>query len=592
MLSIIALFLVNLSLTNYLLQASSLKEHSIVFNGLQLISDDLNRINFPGTVTVSLIFVASIIAAISTLLIYFTVLKSADIDNIENILTSFITLFFIHSFSCLSIFYLLRIYNLPRGLILLNLIFYPFIMTLVIFTIKYFDFNKVFGRKYFGAVVTITLIAGTVFYLSEARYNNVSYQTKDQSVNTQQDTETIVTTTTLLQDSEIDGEYFCYKWSGSINFKECIKGTQVKIVDNFGASLNNIVSFNQDLYLLNVDGIIYKNNKDEIFLDLREKILSRISIGRGANGLFGMAFHPSGEYLLVTYSDHENNFILERYLLDNNLQPVVNNEKIVLKIPNGSLYHFAGSIIWSDYFQDFLINVGDMDAAQNPIIKSEALYTNSPRGKILFYESLVSNPELIGENPNHTPRKDILGYGLRNPWQTFEYKNLLFIPDIGNTAQEELNLINLDDYNINNNEPFLFGWPVYEGMLENTYKYTEVSLWEQGVKKNANEYIAEKSSSPVIYYNHDSPDTYRAALIGGVVISDQESIYYEHYIFAEYFAKEIYAYDFNKDELFQYPLPQNFESYITSVSLHPKKKDTLLISIGNGNLAEVTLPGS
>ena len=122
MLKIIALFLLNLSFTNYLLQASSLKEHSIVFNGLQLISDDLNRINFPGTVTVSLIFVASIIAAISTLLIYFTVLKSADIDNIENILTSFITLFFIHSFSCLSILYLLRIYNLPRGLILLNLI--------------------------------------------------------------------------------------------------------------------------------------------------------------------------------------------------------------------------------------------------------------------------------------------------------------------------------------------------------------------------------------------------------------------------------------------------------------------------------------
>lgn len=590
MLSIIALFLVNLSLTNYLLQASSLREHSIVFNGLQLISDDLSRINFPGTVTVSLIVVASIIATISTLLSYLTVFKKADINNIENILMSFITLFFINSFSCLSIFYLLRIYNLPRGLILLNLIVYPFIMTLIIFTIKYFDFNKLFGRKYFGAGITVILIVFTIFNLYESRYSNVSYETTDQSKNTQQNTETLLTTTTVLQDKEINGEYFCYKWSGSMNYKECIKGTQVKIIDNFGASLNNIVSFNEDFYLLNVDGIIYKNNKDDIFLDLSDKILSRISIGNGANGLFGMAFHPSGEYLLVTYSDHENNFILERYLLDNSLKPVFNNEKIVLKIPNGSLYHFAGSVIWSDYFQDFLINIGDMDAAQNPIIKSEALYTNSPRGKILFYESLVSNPKLIGENPNHTPRKDILAYGLRNPWQTFEYKNLLFIPDIGNTAQEELNLINLDDYEINNNEPFLFGWPVYEGTLENTYKYTEVSLWEQGVKKNATEYIIEKSAAPVIYYNHDSPDTYRAALIGGVVISDQESVHYEHYIFAEYFAKEIYAYDFNKDELFQYPLPQNFESYITSLSLHPKKKDTLIISIGNGNLAEVTLP--
>lgn len=71
-----------------------------------------------------------------------------------------------------------------------------------------------------------------------------------------------------------------------------------------------------------------------------------------------------------------------------------------------------------------------------------------------------------------------------------------------------------------------------------------------------------------------------------------QSEYFEQYIFADYFAKEIYAYDFKKDELYQYPLPQNFESYITSLSLHPKKKDTLIISIGNGNLAEVTLPGS
>ena len=164
MLSIIALFLVNLSLTNYLLQASSLREHSLVLNGLQLVTDDLSRINFPGTVTVSLIVVASIIAVISTLLSYLTVLKSADINNIENILMSFTTLFFINAFSCLSIFYLLRIYNLPRGLILLNLAIYPFIMTLIIFTIKYFDFNKLFGRKYFGAGITIILIAFTLFY--------------------------------------------------------------------------------------------------------------------------------------------------------------------------------------------------------------------------------------------------------------------------------------------------------------------------------------------------------------------------------------------------------------------------------------------
>ena len=35
------------------------------------------------------------------------------------------------------------------------------------------------------------------------------------------------------------------------------------------------------MYFLNVDGIIYKNTSEEIFLDTCEKILSRIVIGRG-----------------------------------------------------------------------------------------------------------------------------------------------------------------------------------------------------------------------------------------------------------------------------------------------------------------------
>lgn len=592
MLKILTIFLVNLSFTNYFLQLFANRENAIVYNGLQQISNDFNTISFPGNVTISLVTIAFIIAGISTLLGYVTVLKTADINNLENILFSFIKLFFINSFSCLSVFYLLRIYNLPRSLVLLNIITYPFVMVVVIFVIKYFDFNKFLGKKYLGFAVSVLLISLSVFYLNQSKNNNLSYESTEKNENTEVELETNLTTTTLLPDTEISGEYVCYKWSGSLNFKDCIKGTEVKIINNFGPSLNNVVTFNEDLYLLNVDGIIYKNNIEEIYLDLSEKILSRIAIGRGANGLFGMAFHPSGEFFLVTYSDHENNFILERHFLDENFSALKNTEEILMKIPNGSLYHFSGSITWSEYFQDFLINIGDMDAAQNPIIKSEALYTNSPRGKILFFESLVSKPKLIGENPNHPPRRDILAFGLRNPWQAYEYKNLLFIPDIGNQTQEELNIVNLDDFMKKGNDPFLFGWPFYEGSLENSYKYTEVNLWENNIEKNASEYIIENSIKPLVFYNHDSPDTYRAALIGGVVISDMQSEYFEQYIFADYFAKEIYAYDFKKDELYQYPLPQNFESYITSLSLHPKKKDTLIISIGNGNLAEVTLPGS
>ena len=70
------------------------------------------------------------------------------------------------------------------------------------------------------------------------------------------------TQTTLLEEKDLIGDYVCYKWSGSNNYQECIKGTQVKILDNFGESLNNIVHFKDDTYFLNVDGIIYKNTSE------------------------------------------------------------------------------------------------------------------------------------------------------------------------------------------------------------------------------------------------------------------------------------------------------------------------------------------
>ena len=32
------------------------------------------------------------------------------------------------------------------------------------------------------------------------------------------------------------------------------------------------------------------------------------------------------------------------------------------------VYHFAGSLLWSDYFNDFIVNIGDMDAAQTLLL--------------------------------------------------------------------------------------------------------------------------------------------------------------------------------------------------------------------------------
>ena len=587
--NLLSIFSLNVLFTNYFFQLFAKRENAIIYKGLENIADDFARIQFPVEFNISLLFIAIVISIFTTLLITFTVYKYANINKLETLINTLLKLFFVNLVSVSSVLYFFRIYNAPRGLLLINLISFPFLFGFIVYFLKYFDFVKVINKKILSIVFLILSIFIVGYVVNSSIEDNLYVET-NLSLSEGDQINIDTTQTTLLEEKDLIGDYVCYKWSGSENYQDCIKGTEVKILDNFGESLNNIVHFEEDIYFLNVDGIIYKNTSEEIFLDLTEKILSRIVIGRGANGLFGLAFHPNEDYFIVSYSDLKNNYILEKFELNDDGQPNLESNELLIKVPNGSLYHFAGSLIWSDYFNDFVINIGDMDAAQNPIIKSEALYTNSPRGKILLLNTFISNPDIIGENKNHSARKDILGYGLRNPWQSYEYGNLMFIPDIGNTVQEELNIINLDDFAAQNYRPFLFGWPYYEGTTINSYRYTEVSVWQENQLIDSLKYITENSVEPVVFYNHDSPDTYRAALIGGVVIDDINSEYFEHYIFAEYFAKEIYSYDYKNNLLYHYPLPQDFESYITSLTINKDKKDSLLISIGNGNLAEVYLP--
>ena len=51
-----------------------------------------------------------------------------------------------------------------------------------------------------------------------------------------------------------------------------------------------------------------------------------------------------------------------------------------------------------------------------------------------------------------------LAYGLRNPWKIVEYKNYLFISDVGHGTEEELNVLDLREFKTNK-IPYLLGWP-------------------------------------------------------------------------------------------------------------------------------------
>ena len=158
----------------------------------------------------------------------------------------------------------------------------------------------------------------------------------------------------------------------------------------------------------------------EIFLDLTSKV--GVFEDFFESGLFSLAFHPEEDYFIVSYSDLNNNLVFEKFFMNLDLMPNLEiNSEILMRIPNSQCCHYSGNIIWSKYFEDFLINVGDMQLKEG-YNHSDPLDTTSPRGKILFLNKQDSNPDLLALEKNQSPRNDILAFGLRNPGKPLNTK--------------------------------------------------------------------------------------------------------------------------------------------------------------------------
>ena len=60
---------------------------------------------------------------------------------------------------------------------------------------------------------------------------------------------------------------------------------------------------------------------------------------------------------------------------------------------------------------------------------------------------------MISETNIQQPIRNLIGYGLRNPWNFIEHEGNLIIPDVGDKSNEELNIVNLDELS-NAKKPF------------------------------------------------------------------------------------------------------------------------------------------
>ena len=538
------------------------------------IKSDLERISFPIYFEIDSYLIISFVSLLSTVFIYYFVQKKFTIENPLNVLADILKLFLIYAGTLLGLIYLFRQYDLSRGILIIFIFAFPLFMYLLLLLLNLGNVKKIFDVKFVKGVQLFILIVSISLFLFQINNND-----DDFSIN-YEDPNKIDEVEPFKVDKDTGEDVFCRSWLGSENLTECILGSEIVSIEEYPESLNNLVVFKGDKYILNVSGKIYKNNKNNVFLDITNKILNREQLGEGSAGLFSLAFHPSDSYFIVTYTNNENNLEVSKINLDKNNLPILDSLEILYSIPNTSGYHYGGNIIWSNYFNDFIFGVGDMF--------DEAIDTTSPRRKLLFVNSNISKTDLISHDKYGIARKDVLAFGLRQPWKFTEYKNYLLVPDIGRYTMEELNVINLNDFS-NSKKPFFFGWPYFEATIVDERPFWDTRPYIDNSPGDLRKYSEDNVTMPKVFYNHDAPENYRAAIIGGDVITNSESKYFEHFIFADYLSNELFAYDFINDQLKILPL-QTLGSPITSVTVDDDTFDSILITLRAGVILQVQLP--
>ena len=272
--------------------------------------------------------------------------------------------------------------------------------------------------------------------------------------------------------------------------------------------------------VINPDGTL----RSTPFLD----ISSKIYLGTGEDGFFGMVFSPNykadGKFF-VHYTSYVGGHIMvnvEQYkvsVADSNVADVSSALTLLTQL-SYSKDDLGGNLMFG--FDGYLyINIGDGGVPANGQL------TNTFLGKILRLDvsnSSVATPYIIPPSNqfyNDTTtgiKKEIWVYGVRNPFRnSIDIINGdYWIADVGASAREEI------DYKAANSSGSLnFGWSIMEG---DTCYNSSVGCDTTGLKM------------PIYTYTH----AYGSAIIGGYVYrSAQSKALFGTYLYGDYGKKWI-----------------------------------------------------
>ena len=195
------------------------------------------------------------------------------------------------------------------------------------------------------------------------------------------------------------------------------------------------------------------------FLDISE----RVSSG-GERGLLSMAFHPdyrSNGQFFVNFTDNAGDTRVERFNVSRDADVADEaSAKLVIEIDQPYSNHNGGHILFGI---DGMLYIGMGDGGSGGDPHRNGQSRNTLLGKMLRLNVSAGEPYSIPQgNPFSAAsgaRPEIWATGMRNPWRfAFDRPTgLLYIADVGQNAQEEINVEPASAAGLN------YGWNVMEG---------------------------------------------------------------------------------------------------------------------------------
>lgn len=196
------------------------------------------------------------------------------------------------------------------------------------------------------------------------------------------------------------------------------------------------------------------------YLDLTSKVVCC-----GERGLLGLAFHPSfatNGYFYVNYTGAGGHTVIERYQATptsdvadaNSASPVLGFNQPFSNHNGGMLAFGPDGMLW--------IGTGDGGSGGDPQNNAQTLTT--VLGKMLRID--VNAPGVAYGIPANNPfashatnRREIWGWGLRNPWRySFDRQTgMLYVADVGQGSWEEVHVVAHTQSSVN------YGWRLMEG---------------------------------------------------------------------------------------------------------------------------------